>query len=277
MPGAMPTGAAQGYVPPQQSTPNGSNTGSAINWSNISPVDVGASAFANAPPSTFGYDPSVARFKASDAAATTLTQLQQRNARAAAPDTSVASTAAATAASASASTSATATSSSSGSVAVQEKSAGSAEAASIASASAATASSSTAGSSNGAAHKSASSSSEREKAATGKPIVLNGVTFPYTPYFSYPTMPNSVFTNATAAELLGGEPVFEGTNASHATGRRAAIAAGPQTPGEDKTLQLNKAIAFFFDVNSTNYELSLTVLSEKFRVSHGKIKSTLQK
>jgi hypothetical protein len=256
----MPTSATQGYMPPQQSTPNGSNTG-AINWSNISPVDVGASAFANAPPSTFGYDPSVARFKASDAAATKLTQLQQRNARAA-TDAAATTTGAASA-------SAAGSSSSASGAAAGEKAGSSADAAANASSAPAASSSS---SSHGAAHKTSS-----DKPATGKPIVLNGVTFPFVPQFSYPTMPNSVFSNATATELLSGESVFEGTNASNATGRRAAIAAGPQTPGEDKTLQLNKAIAFFFDVNSTNYELSLTVLSEKFRVSHGKIKSTLQR
>lgn len=58
--------------------------------------------------------------------------------------------------------------------------------------------------------------------------------------------------------------------------RKAALAAGPMVQGEDKNVQMQKAIAFYLDLEGTHHELSLTLVSEKFRLNHAKFKSALQ-
>lgn len=108
-----------------------------------------------------------------------------------------------------------------------------------------------------------------------KPVIINGVTFPYVAPFPAPVeavqdsgitnlLPTHVFTSHNAE-----------SNQGIRNGQKASLAAGPMIIGEDKQLQLRKALAYYFDLQGTNYELSITVLSEKFRVSQGKIKSAL--
>ena len=108
-----------------------------------------------------------------------------------------------------------------------------------------------------------------------KPVIINGVTFPYVAPFPAPVeavqdsgitdlLPTQVFTSHNAE-----------SNQGIRNGQKANLAAGPMIIGEDKQLQLRKALAYYFDLQGTNYELSITVLSEKFRVSQGKIKSAL--
>jgi hypothetical protein len=116
----------------------------------------------------------------------------------------------------------------------------------------------------------------------GKPVNLDGILFQPIPPFVQPV--TTVLSAAPSALqqsandlLFGSEPVFGEDAATRSTARRAVLAAGPAQPNEDKTLQMQKCLAFYFDPTEPNYELSLTVLAEKFRVSHGRVKSTLQR
>jgi hypothetical protein len=116
----------------------------------------------------------------------------------------------------------------------------------------------------------------------GKPVNLDGILFQPIPPFVHPvTSVSSAASSAlqqSANDLLfGPEPVFGEDAATRSTARRAVLAAGPAQPNEDKMLQMQKCLAFYFDPTEPNYELSLTVLAEKFRVSHGRVKSTLQR
>jgi hypothetical protein len=116
----------------------------------------------------------------------------------------------------------------------------------------------------------------------GKPVNLDGILFQPIPPFVHPvtTVPSATSSalQQSANDLLfGPEPVFGEDAATRSTARRAVLAAGPAQPNEDKMLQMQKCLAFYFDPTEPNYELSLTVLAEKFRVSHGRVKSTLQR
>jgi hypothetical protein len=116
----------------------------------------------------------------------------------------------------------------------------------------------------------------------GKPVNLDGILFQSIPPFVHPvtTVPSatpSALQQSANDLLFGSEPVFGEDAATRSTARRAVLAAGPAQPNEDKTLQMQKCLAFYFDPTEPNYELSLTVLAEKFRVSHGRVKSTLQR
>jgi hypothetical protein len=116
----------------------------------------------------------------------------------------------------------------------------------------------------------------------GKPVNLDGILFQPIPPFVHPvtTVPSATSSalQQSANDLLfGSEPVFGEDAATRSTARRAVLAAGPAQPNEDKMLQMQKCLAFYFDPTEPNYELSLTVLAEKFRVSHGRVKSTLQR
>jgi hypothetical protein len=116
----------------------------------------------------------------------------------------------------------------------------------------------------------------------GKPVNLDGILFQPIPPFVHPvtTVPSATSSalQQSANDLLfGSEPVFGEDAATRSTARRAVLAAGPAQPNEDKMLQMKKCLAFYFDPTEHNYELSLTVLADKFRVSHGRVKSTLQR
>jgi hypothetical protein len=116
----------------------------------------------------------------------------------------------------------------------------------------------------------------------GKPVNLDGILFQPIPPFVHPvtTVPSATSSalQQSANDLLfGPEPVFGEDAATRSTARRAVLAAGPAQPNEDKMLQMQKCLAFYFDPTEPNYELSLTVRAEKFRVSHGRVKSTLQR
>jgi len=46
---------------------------------------------------------------------------------------------------------------------------------------------------------------------------------------------------------------------------------------EDKVVQMQKAVAFYFDLNYPNYEIGLALLADTFRITHSKLVTYLRK
>ena len=114
---------------------------------------------------------------------------------------------------------------------------------------------------------------------------------PYTVKFQpklKPTLPNTATTNNTnttntTTNNSNTNSNTTPTTTSHYTDKstlldRAMLTAGKVKAVEDKGVQLQKAVAFYFDTHYTNYEMSLALLADTFRVSYyGKLKPYLKR